>query len=206
MRRCRERTLLRAGVFRCYAIAMGRGVGWVMSVAWLAGCASSGQPAPTAPTVGHVADGAEESPAPAPEPGAKDTETGSQQAASAGGSPAGTSPAEPPSAPCRGQMTDALLRALTARAAQSRTCYEQLLRTSPKAEGRLLVELSISEGGKIVASSVVEDDLGEAELSACAVAYLTAGEVPAPVDGCATVRVPLRFMPKKADPPSGEAP
>jgi hypothetical protein len=94
---------------------------------------------------------------------------------------------------CNGHATEALVRALSARAGQARACYEQLLRSSPHASGRLLVALRVDATGEVSSAEAIEDDVREPALTTCTLERLKRGLLPAPAGGCANINVPLRF-------------
>ena len=62
-----------------------------------------------------------------------------------------------------------------------------------------MIELYVSAGGEMSALSAVEDSIDDPELTECAMSLFNASHVPPPEGGCARVRVPLRFVPKKPE-------
>jgi|GEM_PF-2986668 len=102
---------------------------------------------------------------------------------------------------CNGQLPAELQTELSERATHARFCYELLLRKSPRATGKLMVELRLDAKGEVARASLVSDELAEPELSRCVLDLMQArGFDNAPVGGCAVVRVPLSFRPKPSDP------
>jgi YD repeat-containing protein len=102
---------------------------------------------------------------------------------------------------CSGQVTAELQAEISGRAGRTRSCYERLLRTSPKATGKLIVELRLDAKGQVARASLVTDELAEPELSSCVLGLMRSRSFDnAPVGGCAVVRVPLAFRPKPSDP------
>ena len=74
-------------------------------------------------------------------------------------------------------------------------CYETALKSNSKLQGKLVVEFTIGEDGKVVAASVVKDGLGSAEVAACVVGLLKRLRFPAPTDGEVTISNPFVFQP-----------
>jgi hypothetical protein len=99
---------------------------------------------------------------------------------------------------CSASVPEELQQEIGQRAAETATCYGRLLAKSPKAAGRLVVELRIDAHGRVLSSAVVEDGLGAAVLTSCTLAILEEPYLSRPEGGdCAIVRVPLRFEPKQ---------
>jgi hypothetical protein len=99
---------------------------------------------------------------------------------------------------CSASVPEELQQEIGQRAAETATCYGRLLAKSPKAAGRLVVELRIDAHGRVLSSAVVEDGLGAAVLTSCTLAILKEPYLSRPEGGdCAIVRVPLRFEPKQ---------
>ncbi|HEY1098399.1 MAG TPA: AgmX/PglI C-terminal domain-containing protein, partial [Myxococcota bacterium] len=61
--------------------------------------------------------------------------------------------------------------------------------------GKLVVEFTIGEDGKVVSASVVKDGLGSAEVGTCVVNLLKRLRFPAPADGEVTISNPFVFQP-----------
>ena len=74
-------------------------------------------------------------------------------------------------------------------------CYEAALKANSKLQGKLVVEFTIGEDGKVVAASVVKDGLGSAEVATCVVGLLKRLRFPAPTDGEVTISNPFVFQP-----------
>jgi hypothetical protein len=75
-----------------------------------------------------------------------------------------------------------------------------LLRVSPKATGKLLVELRIDATGQVTHASLLKDELAEPDLSSCVLGVMRTSFATAPTNGCAVVNVPLNFQPKTSAP------
>jgi YD repeat-containing protein len=102
---------------------------------------------------------------------------------------------------CNGQVSPELQTEISEQAALTRFCYQRLLRTSPKATGKLMVELRLDAKGQVARASLVTDELAEPELSSCVLGLMRSRSFDnAPVGGCTVVRVPLSFRPKPLDP------
>ena len=103
---------------------------------------------------------------------------------------------------CQGKPQQELVAAITARAGQARSCYERLLATVPNASGRLLVGMRIEADGQVSRVSMLENTVRDEGLSACVKSKLLRNYPRGPLGGCAEVNVPIRFEPKKDDPPT----
>lgn len=103
---------------------------------------------------------------------------------------------------CQGKPQQELIAAITARAALARSCYERLLATVPNAAGRLLIGMRIEADGQVSRVSMLENTVGDEGLSACVKSKLVRNYPRGPEGGCAEVNVPIRFEPKKNDPPT----
>ena len=108
---------------------------------------------------------------------------------------------DPPPSPdwCSGAVGHNLISALSARAASARICYEELLSSEPKAQGALLIDLLLSSDGTVYSAVAVDDSVGSPPFRDCVLNRLRSSTYPAPVAGCAHVRIPLRFVPKKPE-------
>lgn len=137
----------------------------------------------------------DEPPPPPPPPVAgnedagKPDDKGQKKVTSAGGSPCAKV--------CEGSASAALQSALSARAGQSRGCYEKALSSNATLEGTLTVGVKVGPNGQVCGARVVNDGLHDPGVSNCVVARFMSSTFPAPQGGCAEVNVPLRFMPKR---------
>jgi hypothetical protein len=99
-----------------------------------------------------------------------------------------------------------LQRELASRAADLRGCYERLLRRDKTREGRVVVQVIVAEDGAILGATLVEDGIDDSELSECILSWFRPGLAARPQGGCANIRVPINFAPKKPEPaPVGNA-
>jgi hypothetical protein len=103
---------------------------------------------------------------------------------------------------CQGKLQQELVAAISARAGLARSCYERLLATAPNAQGRLLIGMRIEADGQVTRVSTLENTVGDEGLSACVKSKLMRNYPRGPEGGCAEVNVPIRFEPKKNDPPT----
>jgi hypothetical protein len=101
---------------------------------------------------------------------------------------------------CNGQISQGLQGEIMEHASHVRSCYEHLLSVSPKAAGKLLVELRIDATGHVTRASLLKDELAEPELSSCVLGVMRTSFATAPTNGCAVVNVPLNFQPKPSNP------
>jgi hypothetical protein len=102
-----------------------------------------------------------------------------------------------PGGACSGDVQPQLAQALSNRAAQSRRCYERLLRSRPSAEGKYVVSLRLSKRGKVEHARLVKDGVGDVEMASCVLSRFRAAGYPAPRGGCADINVPLNYEPQR---------
>jgi len=116
--------------------------------------------------------------------------------------------AEPgkPTQRCTGTPSPKLVEAISVRVARSRSCYEELLRAVPRAQGRMLVAIRVGPTGELASAEVLQDEIGERELSSCVISSIRGAPLPAPESGCVDINVPLRFQPKPPPPDTPEPP
>jgi TonB family protein len=74
-------------------------------------------------------------------------------------------------------------------------CYETALKANSKLQGKLIVEFTIGDGGKVTDARVVKDGVGSAEVSQCVVQTLKRIRFPAPTDGEVTISNSFVFQP-----------
>lgn len=103
--------------------------------------------------------------------------------------------------PCRGAATEELVYVLSMRAAQSRSCYNEMLREGVEKEGRMVVRLLLQSNGELAEEPlIVEDQIQNEALSSCVVGVMKTGAPEAPPKGgCLFVNVPLNFQVKKKE-------
>jgi hypothetical protein len=70
----------------------------------------------------------------------------------------------------------------------------------------MLVAIRVGPRGEVASAEVLQDDIGERELSSCVLSSIRGAPLPAPNGGCVDVHVPLRFEPKQAPPDATESP
>lgn len=75
------------------------------------------------------------------------------------------------------------------------SCYENALKANSKLQGKLVVEFTIGDNGKVTDARVVRDGVGSAEVSTCVVATLKRIRFPAPSDGEVTISNSFVFQP-----------
>lgn len=122
------------------------------------------------------------------EPSAKpDEKTGTKKVGSTGAGPA--------CGECSGEPNPGLGGALSAKAGQSRTCYEKALSTNSTLAGRMTVSLKINQQGQVCSASV-KSELGNPLVENCVLQNFRAATFPAPKNGCVDAAVPLNFKPK----------
>jgi hypothetical protein len=98
---------------------------------------------------------------------------------------------------CSGEAPVALRSALAGTAGSARGCYERALRQNPMLEGRVVVAVKIGAHGNACGASLATDTLGDPSVSSCVLQKFRSGNFPAPVGGCADIKIPISFTPKK---------
>jgi outer membrane biosynthesis protein TonB len=74
-------------------------------------------------------------------------------------------------------------------------CYETALKANSKLAGKLVVEFTIGDDGKVTEARVVKDGVGSGEVSSCVVSLLKRLKFPAPADGEVTISNTFVFQP-----------
>lgn len=97
---------------------------------------------------------------------------------------------------CSGEPNPGLNGALSAKAAQSRSCYEHALRQNSMLAGRMRIHLKINQQGQVCSSDVPVNELGDPSVVNCIVGLFRGASFPAPSGGCVEANVPLNFTPK----------
>lgn len=98
---------------------------------------------------------------------------------------------------CQGKPSTALVEALTERQREAAGCYGALLgqlddpTTGP--QGVVVVGLAIGADGTVCDVELAEDTVGHG-LGACVLHAFQTPSLPAPLDGCVFLRLPVRFM------------
>ena len=99
---------------------------------------------------------------------------------------------------CQGQMSPELAQALRSAAQGGAGCFNRLLRTT-EATGSGVVEIQVSEGGQTCRLDIQLDEPLK-PLESCMRARFEQVNLPPPMGGCITVRVPISFSIKDAIP------
>jgi TonB family protein len=97
----------------------------------------------------------------------------------------------------RGDLrSDASLLAVVRKYAPGiRFCYENELKKKPGLGGKLVVAITVAAAGNVTEAAIVQDTLGSASLTACALAQIQAWRFPAIPEGVVTFRAPFVFTP-----------
>lgn len=82
-------------------------------------------------------------------------------------------------------------RVVRANIGQVRHCYERALEVNPSAEGTLTVRWVIGGDGRVLASGVVNDPIGDASLSECVASAVRRWSFTVPADTVVTVSYPF---------------
>lgn len=86
-------------------------------------------------------------------------------------------------------------RALRARGKAFQLCYETALKRNSKIKGKLVVEFTIGDRGRVVEALVVTDGLGSPEVARCVLDTLKRVRFPPPEDGDVTITNTFVFQP-----------
>ncbi|MFN8178076.1 MAG: AgmX/PglI C-terminal domain-containing protein [bacterium] len=78
-----------------------------------------------------------------------------------------------------------------------RFCYENELKKQPGLGGKLVVAITVAATGNVSDAVVVQDTLGSAALTSCAMAQIKAWRFPVIPQGSVTFRAPFVFTPPK---------
>lgn len=100
----------------------------------------------------------------------------------------------------RGDLrSDASLLAVVRKYAPGiRFCYENELKKKPGLGGKLIVAITVAAAGNVTEAVIVQDTLGSAALTSCALAQIQAWRFPAIPQGVVTFRAPFVFTPPKS--------
>ena len=74
-------------------------------------------------------------------------------------------------------------------------CYETALKANSKLAGKIVVEFTIGEDGKVTEARVVKDSMNSGETNNCVVSLLKRLRFPAPADGEVTINNTFVFQP-----------
>ena len=96
---------------------------------------------------------------------------------------------------CTGEPNPSLQSALSAKAGQSRGCYEKALSHNSTLAGRMTISIKINQMGQ-VCSAQVKSELNDPLVENCVLQNFRAATLPAPKGGCVDAAVPLYFKPK----------
>jgi hypothetical protein len=91
--------------------------------------------------------------------------------------------------------TPELGQALQVRAMRARRCYEQALNNDSSLKGHVSISVRIGTNGNVCSAGVTGNDMGNAQVAACAANMFRSGTYPAPRGGCVDANVPLSFVP-----------
>jgi len=97
---------------------------------------------------------------------------------------------------CIGDAPAQLVAAIRDRAAQARSCYEEALKATPSAAGRLVVELRITHEGQACPVRVSTNELAESKTLLPCLRSIMERNYPRPSAGCVDFQLPLRFVPE----------
>ena len=103
---------------------------------------------------------------------------------------------------CNAPVSLELQQVLSARAAKSRFCYEQLLRDDPTRAGTALVAVRMSGQGNFEEVNLIKDEIGNPTFAQCILANFREPTGTLIEGGCVEVNIPLRFVPKNSPPPA----
>jgi len=76
-----------------------------------------------------------------------------------------------------------------------KTCYERELKSNPELAGKVVVQFTIEESGRVGASKVVSDTTGEPRVGQCIAATIGRFKFPSPEGGAVTASYPFVLQP-----------
>jgi len=76
-----------------------------------------------------------------------------------------------------------------------KSCYEKELKRNPQLQGKIVMQFTISEAGRVIDVSAKSDSLGEPSVAECIKAQMERWKFPAPDGGTVTVAFPFIFAP-----------
>ncbi|MFO0666586.1 MAG: AgmX/PglI C-terminal domain-containing protein [Polyangiaceae bacterium] len=94
---------------------------------------------------------------------------------------------------CRGSASSELQGALALRGRQARKCYERELANDPKLQVHMTIAVSVGLNGSTCSATVASSD--NPGVASCVANFYRNGGFPPAKGGCATVNVPLNFVP-----------
>jgi len=100
-------------------------------------------------------------------------------------------------ATCNGSAGAPLQGALSGAAGSVRACYEKALIQNQMLQGKMIVAVKIGPTGSVCNANIQSDTLGDGRVASCVLNRFRGGSFPPPSGGCADVRVPISFTPKK---------
>jgi len=87
-----------------------------------------------------------------------------------------------------------VLAVIRANLGQIRHCYEQTLQRSPNTEGRVKVRFTIGAGGRVHNQGIIQDAIGNSQLSGCIQSKVARWKFPLPRAGEVNVTYPFEFF------------
>lgn len=76
-----------------------------------------------------------------------------------------------------------------------KACYEKELKKNPKLEGKIVVQFTINEGGRVEDTTIKSDSIGEAAVGECIMGAIKKWPFARPEGGSVTVAFPFIFAP-----------
>ncbi len=110
-----------------------------------------------------------------------------------GGAPGGTGTGTGTAGDLRSDAS--LLAVVRKYAAGIRFCYESELKRNPSLGGKLVVAITVTAAGSVSDATIVQDTLGAAALTSCAIAQIQAWRFPPIPKGDVAFRAPFVFTP-----------
>jgi outer membrane biosynthesis protein TonB len=86
-------------------------------------------------------------------------------------------------------------RAIRRRQAAFQQCYETALKSNSKLKGKIVVEFTIGDRGRVTEAIVIRDGLGSSQVAKCVIGVLKRLRFPAPSDGEVTITNSFVFQP-----------
>ncbi|MCH2108054.1 MAG: AgmX/PglI C-terminal domain-containing protein [Polyangiaceae bacterium] len=97
---------------------------------------------------------------------------------------------------CKGNATPALKSAVSGRAGQARSCYNNALRLNPELRGKMTVTIKVDDNGSVCTAAASNNSLNDAGVTSCILQKFKTGKYPRPTGGCISLSMPLNFVRK----------
>ena len=76
-----------------------------------------------------------------------------------------------------------------------KACYEKQLERNPRLSGRVKLQFTILESGRVGSTRILEDTIGDAQVGRCIAGAMKRWRFPKPEGGSVTIAFPFAFAP-----------